>query len=109
MRSQERLAQKAVLDTNAFIGAATPDERDHDALRKILGARDAGRLTIYASIHTLRELRNPEALALAQTATVLPHFLIGTWADQAAALGQVSGTWEDQRRAEDLSCWCGGL
>ena len=96
------MALKAVLDANGFIGAVTPGERDNRALRKIVAARDAGKVAIGVSVHTLHELRNPNALALAETATVLPHFLIGTWADQVAAWGQVTGTWEDQRRADEI-------
>lgn len=92
---------KVALDANAFIGAVSPVELGYDALRKIF-AQNAERVATYVSVHTLHELQpSPDALALAKTAILLPHFLIGTWADQVATWDQVSGTWSDQRLADE--------
>lgn len=91
---------KVALDANAFIGAVNPTEPEYNALRKIFAQHT--RVTIYVSVHTLSELRPSEdALALAKNATLLPHFLIGTWEDQVATWDQVAGTWADQRLADE--------
>ncbi len=92
---------KVALDANAFIGAVNHTEPGYDALQKIF-SQNPGRVKIYVSVHTLHELQpSPNALTLAKSAILLPHFLIGTWGDQVASWDQVSGTWADQRLADE--------
>lgn len=95
---------KVVLDTNCFIDATNPTSRAHEALQIILKASHSGKITLLVSLHSLHELEQKpdEALALAKSLPLLPHFPIGTWGEQVGSWSQAAGTWEDAKRNEEI-------
>lgn len=94
---------KVALDTNCFIDAVNPMAHANKAMRLILEAHESGRVTAMVSRHTLAELHDPpEARRFAETLPVLPHWPIGTIAEQVATIEQLAGTWEDARRNEQI-------
>jgi len=95
---------KIVLDTNCFIDATSTVPRLRDPIRGILNEYKNGRLELHVSRHTLTELeRNPDAaFELAKTFPVLPHWPIGTWADQVGSWKQIEGTWCDCERDDAI-------
>ncbi|PYR47870.1 MAG: hypothetical protein DMF89_17640 [Acidobacteria bacterium] len=95
---------KAGFDTVSFIDSVNQDRREHRALQAILKARQAGRVVIAVSQHTLHQLeKKPDAaLALAQTAEVVPHYPIGTWDGQVRTWNSLAGTWDDIKRNDSL-------
>ncbi|HEV2330740.1 MAG TPA: hypothetical protein VGY56_18320 [Verrucomicrobiae bacterium] len=88
---------KIVLDTNCFINAQNNVALSHCAVQEILKEHENGTIELYVSRHTLDELeRKPDAaLGIAKTFPVLPHFPVGTWAEQVASWDQMEGTWCD--------------
>lgn len=75
---------KAVLDANCFIDAISQTSQAYEAVQVILKASHSGEITLFVSLHSLHELEQKpdEALALAKSLPLLPHFPIGTWGEQ---------------------------
>lgn len=73
-------------------------------LQEIFKASKAGKITLFVSLHSLHELeRKPDsAFALAKSLPLLPHFPIGAWDEQIGTLSQLSGTWDDAKRNEEI-------
>jgi hypothetical protein len=60
-------------------------------------------LTLAVSRHTLAEVQRPdEACELAKTVEVVPYWPIGTISEQVATIEQLTGTWQDARRNEQI-------
>lgn len=95
---------KVVLDTNCFIDAVDRKRKTYEPLQTILKASNSGQITALVSLHSLHELeRKPdEALVLAKSFALLPHFPIGTWEEQVGTWNQAAGTWEDAKRNEEI-------
>lgn len=93
---------KVVLDTNCFIEATStiPCLRDAIQAIMIMKAGREGAVELHVSRHTLAELETkPDAaLDLAKTFPVLPHWSIGTWANQVGSWEQIEGAWCDAER-----------
>lgn len=88
----------AVLDTNCLIDAVVDEALAHDAMKKLLLAHRVGRVVLAVSRHTLPELKTEAARAIADALPLVPHWPIGSWAEQVATWDQVSGTWDDAKR-----------
>ena len=88
---------KAVLDANCFIDAINQTSQAYEALQVILNASHLGKNTLFVSLHSLHELEQKpdEALALAKSLPLLPHFPIGTWGEQVGTWSQAAGTCEN--------------
>jgi hypothetical protein len=73
-------------------------------VQAILNECKKGAIECYVSRHTLAELkRKPDAaLDLAETLPVVPHFPIGTWADQVGSWEQMEGTWCDAEANDSI-------
>jgi hypothetical protein len=95
---------KIAFDTVVFIYAVNPARPEYAALQKIVQARDAGRLVIAVSQHSLHQLeKQPDvALDLARTAEVLPHYPINAWDESVIPWDKAAGTWKDSARNEGL-------
>ncbi len=95
---------KIALDSDCFIHAVNADAHAYASLKIILSASEHGAITVMVSRHTLHELsRKPDqAYELAKTFEVLPHWPIGTIAEQVAMIKDLAGTWEDARRNEKI-------
>ena len=95
---------KVVLDTNCFINAVNQTSQAHEALQAILNASTSGKITLFVSLHSLHELEQKpdEALALAKSLPLLPHFPIGAWGEQIGTWSQAAGTWEDAKQNEEI-------
>jgi predicted nucleic acid-binding protein len=94
---------KVVLDTNCFIDAVNSGADSHAAMKLILEAHASGKVKAMVSRHTLAELLDPpEALRIANLLPVLPHWPIGTIAEQVSTIEQLAGTWQDARRNEQI-------
>lgn len=98
------MAPIAVLDTNCFIYAANPPSELAADLNVVLSAERRGLIAIKVSRHTLDELskKPDEAYRLAQTFEVLPYWPIRTIAGLVGTIEQLSGTWKDAHRNEDI-------
>ncbi len=74
------------------------------ALEVIFSARESGKIEIMVSRHSLDELsRKPDdAYELAKAAEILPYWPIGSIAELVGSIADLSGTWEDARRNEDI-------
>jgi predicted nucleic acid-binding protein len=93
---------KVALDTNCFIDAVNSGAQAN-AVRLVLEAHESGGIIAMVSRHTLAELlKPPEARRLAETLPVLPYWPIGTIAEQVATIEQLTGTWEEARRNEEI-------
>jgi len=92
------------LDTNCFIDAVNETHHSYEALQRIFGAAERGQVSLKVSLHTLHELegKKDEAWKLAKTLPVLPHWPIGTWADQVATWSELEGTWSDMERNDQI-------
>ena len=88
------------LDTNCFIDAVNPESSSRGVLQRIFGATGTGQVSLKVSLQTLDELeeRKDEALELAKTLPVLPHWPIGSWDEQVGTWKQQVGTWDDASR-----------
>ena len=95
---------RIAFDTNCFINAVHSDRREYPALQKILTARDASRLRIAVSQHSLHQLEEKpdEALVLARTAEVLPNYPFGSWDDLVGSWDTLAGTWDDIAKTDAL-------
>jgi predicted nucleic acid-binding protein len=95
---------KVVLDTNCFINAVNQTRQAYEAVQVILKASHSDKITLFVSLHSLHELEQKpdEALALAKSLPLLPHFPIGTWGEQVGTWSQTAGTWEDAKRNEEI-------
>ena len=95
---------KVALDTNCLIDAVKPEAPANSAMRVILEAHESRKITAMVSRHTIAELPDPldPTRQLATTLTVLPYWPIGTIAVQVTTIEQVTGTWEDARRNEQI-------
>lgn len=95
---------KVVLDTNCFINAVNQTSQAYEAVQVILKASHSGKITLFVSLHSLHELEQKpdDALALAKSLPLLPHFPIGTWGEQVGTWSQAAGTWEDAKRNEEI-------
>jgi predicted nucleic acid-binding protein len=94
---------KIALDTNCFIDAVTSTAHANAAMKEILQAHASGKVKAMVSRHTLAELHDPpEARRFAEALPVLPYWPIGTIAEQVATVEQLTGTWEDARRNEQI-------
>jgi predicted nucleic acid-binding protein len=94
----------AVLDANCFINAVKPLADEYPHMQRLLSAAKAGMIKIMVSRHTLDELskKPDDAHELAKTAEVLPYWPIGAISEQVATIEQLTGTWEDARRNEEI-------
>lgn len=95
---------RVAFDTVCFIDAVHSERPEFPALQKILAARDAGRLTIEVSQHSLHQLEEKpdNALVLARTAEVLPNYPFGSWKDLVGNWNTLAGTWADIARTDAL-------
>ncbi|HEV2298075.1 MAG TPA: hypothetical protein VGR72_06120 [Candidatus Acidoferrales bacterium] len=95
---------KVALDTDCFINAVTATAHANAAMKAILAAHASEKVTVTVSRHTLTELTDPSrrAFDLAKSFAVLPHWPIGTIAEQVATIEQLAGTWEDAHRNEEI-------
>lgn len=94
---------KVALDTNCFIDAVSPHAYAYTPMRLILEAHNSRIIIAMVSRHTLAELFRPlEARRLAEALPVLPYWPIGTIAEQVATIDQLTGTWEDAKRNEQV-------
>jgi len=92
------------LDTNCFINAVNPASSLYCILQRILQAADRGQVSLKVSLQTLHELekKKDKAWELAKTLPELPHWPIGTWAQQVGTWKQGTGTWNDIRRNDEI-------
>lgn len=95
---------KVVLHTNCFIDATSTVPCLRDAIQAIMKAHSEGAVELHVSRHTLAELETkPDpAFDLAKTFPVLPHWTIGTWANQVGSWEQMEGTWCDAERNDSI-------
>lgn len=95
---------KVVLDTNCFIDAVNQTSQAYEAVQVILKASHSGKITLFVSLHSFHELEQKpdDALALAKSLPLLPHFPIGTWGEQVGTWNQAAGTWADAKRNEEV-------
>lgn len=95
---------KAVLEANCFIDAVTPSSDSYPCLRRLFSAaRSRTDLTLAVSRHTLAEVRRPdEACELAKALEVVPYWPIGTISEQVATIEQLTGTWQDAGRNDQI-------
>lgn len=95
---------KMVLDSNCFIDAVNQQSRAYESLRVIFMASNAGKITLFVSLHSINELeRKPDAaLALAKSMPSLPHYPVGTWEEQIGTWSQLAGNWENAKRNEEI-------
>jgi predicted nucleic acid-binding protein len=95
-----RNIKKAVLDTNCFIDAVTPSSAAHCFVQMLMSAKG---IRLGVSQHSLVEIKEPEAAReLAGKFEIVPYWPIGTIAEQVATIAQLSGTWEDSRRNQEI-------
>ena len=89
---------------NCFMYAVDPRAEAHADMRRLLLAAKSGKIKIMVSRHTLDELskKPDEACELAKTFETVPYWSIGTIREQVATIEQLTGTWEDARRNEDM-------
>jgi predicted nucleic acid-binding protein len=94
----------AVLDSNCFINAVRDSADEYSHMQCLLSAAKAGKIKIMVSRHSVDELsRKPDdAHELAKTVEVVPYWPIGAICEQVATIEQLTGTWEDARRNEEL-------
>ena len=92
------------LDTNCFINAINSASHSYEAIRKLLGAADRGRVSLKVSLHTLHELevRGDKAWELAKTLPELPHWPVGSWNEQVGSWQQQAGSWDDAKRNDEI-------
>jgi len=92
------------LDTNCFIDAVNPTSPSYNVMQHLLAAYKSGKVSLRVSLQTLHEIeeRQDEALKLARTLPVLPHWSIGTWDEQVGTWDQETGTYNDGRRDEEI-------
>jgi len=95
---------KAVFDSNCFIDAARDSHVEYPHMQRLLSAAKAGKIKIMVSRHSLDELskKPDDAHELAKTVEVVPYWPIGAICEQVAAIGHLTGTWEDARRNEEI-------
>jgi predicted nucleic acid-binding protein len=95
---------KVALDANCFIDAANPLVPAYLCLQRLFSAASSGKVKPLISRHTLAELSKKfdAANELAENVEVLPHWPIGTIGEQVATIEQLSGTWEDARRYQEI-------
>ena len=99
--------QSATLDTSAVIAAFEPSRDGHLAMRRLIGAWQAGHVRLVLSKRTLYELREKpdEKLAFAESCEILPYYMIGAWknlADDPLTWNDLAGTWDDARVSQTL-------
>ena len=95
---------RVALDTNCFIDAVNPNSTGFASLQTIIAAFHAGEIAVFVSRHTLAELclQPDAAYKLAKEVEILPYWPIGAIKDQVATIEQLTGTWEDARRNEEI-------
>ena len=95
---------KVVLDTNCFIDAVNKTSRAYEAVQVILKASRSAKVALFIGLHSLHELEQmpDDALTLAKSLPLLPHFPVGTWEEQLGVWNQAAGTWEDAKRNEGI-------
>ncbi|HNP95871.1 MAG TPA: hypothetical protein PKJ63_09580 [Cyclobacteriaceae bacterium] len=95
---------KIVLDSNCFIDTVNQQSRVYESLRIIFKASNAGKITLFISLHNLQELEKKpdEALVLAKSLPLLPHFPIGSWNEQVGTWSQLAGTWGNTKGNEEI-------
>lgn len=94
---------KIAADSNCFINAVNVNSHSYRHLEEIFKLRDLGRITIMVSLHTLHEVKEPQAaIDLAKSCQLLPHYLIGTFDEQIATISQLAGTLNDAKRNQEI-------
>jgi len=87
------------LDANCFIDACDSSSHAYEDLKDICDLRERRIIKLFVSLQTLSELeaRGDAAYKLATSTDVLPHYSIGSWAEQVGSWAQEAGTWKDGR------------
>jgi len=93
---------KVALDANCFIDAANASSSAYPCLQRLFSAARSGKVRLLISRHTLAELKSDAANEMAKNVEVLPHWPIGAVGDQVATIEQLSGTWKDARRNQEI-------
>ncbi len=93
-----------VLDANCFIDAVRDSHVKYSHMQSLLSAAKSGKIKIMVSRHSLDELskKPDDAHELAKTVEVVPYWPIGAICEQVATIEQLTGTWEDARRNEEI-------
>jgi predicted nucleic acid-binding protein len=94
---------KVILDTNCLIDAVNPSSHAYRYVQKILASAKSGKITLAVSRHTLAEVLEPvEARALAGSLATIPYWPVGTIAEQVSTIEQLTGTWDDSKRNQEI-------
>jgi predicted nucleic acid-binding protein len=98
---------KVALDTNCLLDAADVDSHAHGELKKLLAAAAKGELELFISLHSLSELKNDDPLTsrareIGAAINRLHHYPIGAWKEQICTWDQITGTWLDAQRNQEI-------
>lgn len=95
---------EAVFDSNCFIDAVRDSHLEYPHMQRLLSAAKAGKIRIMVSRHSLDELskKPDDAHELAKTVEVVPYWPIGAICDLVSTIEQLTGTWEDARRNQEI-------
>jgi predicted nucleic acid-binding protein len=98
---------KVALDTNCLLDAADVDSHAHGEIKKLLAAAKKGKLELFISLHSLSDLKNDDPLTsrareIGAAINRLPHYPIGAWKEQICTWDQITGTWLDAQRNQEI-------
>jgi hypothetical protein len=98
---------KVALDTNCLLDAADGNSHAHGQLKKLFAAAAKGKLELFISLQSLSELTKDDQITrrareIGGTIDKLSHYPIGTWEEQICTWDQITGTWQDAHRNQEV-------
>jgi hypothetical protein len=98
---------KVALDTNCLLDAADVDSHAHGQLKKLFAAAAKGKLELFISLQSLSELTKDDPITrrareIGGAIDRLPHHPIGAWKEQICTWDQITGTWQDAQRNNEV-------